>query len=127
MLDQERGVPYVSEQCFRRRLGASEIAVEVKISREFLVRGGILGDTVGYGKTACMIALVRETLGQTFTELTDLPDCERVCLDRIVFIYPVVALACHPSPFPSPSTSLPPFALRSQFSPALLSKSARGV
>ena len=85
MLDQEKGVPYISEQRFLRRLGASDISVEVNIKRRFTVRGGILGDAVGYGKTACMIALVRETRGRTFTGMKGLLESEKAQADKRVF------------------------------------------
>merc|ERR1719326_12557 len=86
MLQQEKGVPFASEQCLRRRLGASGISVEVAIDRQFTLRGGILGDTVGYGKTACMIALIRETRdSETFGDLSSLLDCEKPQLAKRIF------------------------------------------
>ena len=54
---------HTSVQTFEQRFGVADLAVELEVRREMPVRGGLLGDTVGYGKTACMIALIRETLG----------------------------------------------------------------
>eukprot|EP00398_MALV-I-01_sp_L67-1_P000403 gene403-709_t len=41
---------------------AAPCALEIEVTRNFsTVRGGILADQIGYGKTACMIALIAQT------------------------------------------------------------------
>merc|ERR1719421_2112581 len=84
MLKQEQGIPFLSEQVFRRRLGATDLSVEVNINRHFVLRGGILGDTMGYGKTACMIALIRETVDDLFGSMSSLADDERAQVGKRV-------------------------------------------
>lgn len=45
---------YKSRQVVSRRIAGSDIKVEVEVERDFgRIRGGILGDQMGYGKTAC--------------------------------------------------------------------------
>jgi hypothetical protein len=54
---------YTSTQIIRQALSETDVCVELKIEREFeAAKGGILGDQCGYGKTACMIALITETM-----------------------------------------------------------------
>merc|ERR1719281_2067938 len=62
MMQQERGIELTSVQRLKRPLGATDLAVEVEIARKCRPRGGILADQVGYGKTACMIALINQTV-----------------------------------------------------------------
>jgi SNF2 family DNA or RNA helicase len=62
MMQQERGIEQTSVQKLRRPLGATDLAIEVEIARKCRPRGGILADQVGYGKTACMIALINQTV-----------------------------------------------------------------
>eukprot|EP00930_Biecheleria_cincta_P060281 TRINITY_DN4595_c0_g2_i1.p1 TRINITY_DN4595_c0_g2~~TRINITY_DN4595_c0_g2_i1.p1 ORF type:complete len:1521 (+),score=392.54 TRINITY_DN4595_c0_g2_i1:142-4704(+) len=46
----------------QRRFGSTDLVLQVRIQRHYEhARGGILGDVVGYGKTACMIGLIAET------------------------------------------------------------------
>ena len=53
---------FKSKQVISRRVAGSDMKVEVELERSFdRVRGGILGDQVGYGKTACMIALIAQS------------------------------------------------------------------
>ena len=54
--------PFDSNQTISRRIAGSDVVVEVEVVRSYeRVKGGILGDQVGYGKTACMIGLVVQT------------------------------------------------------------------
>ena len=71
MLQQEEGIPYISEQSICRS------DFEMKIERTFTVNGGILADAMGYGKTACMIARIRETRERSFGPMMHLPKSRR--------------------------------------------------
>lgn len=55
--------PYDSTQLFDRAIAETEVSVQLRIQRTYKhVRGGICGDSMGYGKTACFIALVADNL-----------------------------------------------------------------
>lgn len=57
---QEGG--FNSTELAQRRFGSTDLVLQVRIQRHYEhARGGILGDVVGYGKTACMIGLIAET------------------------------------------------------------------
>ena len=45
-----------------RRICGSDCKLEIELERNFKnIKGGILGDQVGYGKTACMIGLIAQS------------------------------------------------------------------
>ena len=53
---------FKSRQRVSRRVAGSDIKVEFEVERSFdRVRGGILADQMGYGKTACTIAFIAQT------------------------------------------------------------------
>lgn len=50
---------YVSTQVIERRVAETDVCFQLRLRRNFRhARGGICGDSMGYGKTACMIALI---------------------------------------------------------------------
>lgn len=50
---------FVSVQRLSRRLGKSDVRVQLKLERYFAqAKGGLLADAVGYGKTASVLALI---------------------------------------------------------------------
>ncbi|CAK0909504.1 unnamed protein product, partial [Prorocentrum cordatum] len=66
---------YSSTQTLRQPLAETDVCVEVRISREFKsARGGILADAAGYGKTACVIALVSETRSESLRDMLSVED-----------------------------------------------------
>eukprot|EP00398_MALV-I-01_sp_L67-1_P000731 gene731-849_t len=53
---------FKSKQLMSRRIAGSDVKLQVEVERSFdRIRGGILGDSVGYGKTACMIGLIAQS------------------------------------------------------------------
>eukprot|EP00398_MALV-I-01_sp_L67-1_P000730 gene730-848_t len=53
---------FKSKQLMSRRIAGSDVKLEVEVERTFdRTRGGILGDSPGYGKTACMIGLIAQS------------------------------------------------------------------
>ncbi|CAE8721599.1 unnamed protein product, partial [Polarella glacialis] len=53
---------FLSTQQLRRRFPGTDLEAVVRLQRVFRsVSGGILADTVGYGKTCCMLALIAAT------------------------------------------------------------------
>lgn len=60
---------YLSREVIRRRFMSTDVDIELRVDRHWKgVRGGIMADAVGYGKTACLIGLVHDGLS------TPLPD-----------------------------------------------------
>ncbi|CAJ1335032.1 unnamed protein product, partial [Effrenium voratum] len=51
-------VTFSSVQRLSRRMGKSDVRVQLKVERLFHAKGGLLADAVGYGKTASVLALV---------------------------------------------------------------------
>jgi len=76
--------PFVSTQTFERRVADTEVSVQLRLQRTYRnVRGGICGDSMGYGKTACFIALVSETLGDRIHKQL-LPEEAEMCRSRVM-------------------------------------------
>jgi len=76
---------YTSKQTLRQVFAETDVCLEVRLERDFkAVRGGILADALGYGKTACMIALVAETRKQSLPDLLSLSDWPAVAGRRIL-------------------------------------------
>ncbi|KAJ1459723.1 hypothetical protein M885DRAFT_613323 [Pelagophyceae sp. CCMP2097] len=61
MLEMERGVDVVEEEVVDETLSALGWRAEARVQVSTRVRGGVLADAVGYGKTAITLALVDET------------------------------------------------------------------
>eukprot|EP00746_Dinoflagellata_sp_MGD_P127724 gnl/MRDRNA2_/MRDRNA2_62227_c0_seq1.p1 gnl/MRDRNA2_/MRDRNA2_62227_c0~~gnl/MRDRNA2_/MRDRNA2_62227_c0_seq1.p1 ORF type:complete len:1902 (+),score=464.19 gnl/MRDRNA2_/MRDRNA2_62227_c0_seq1:92-5797(+) len=54
---------YLSREVIKRQFMCTDVDVELRVDRHWKgVRGGIMADAVGYGKTACCIGLVHEGL-----------------------------------------------------------------
>jgi hypothetical protein len=76
---------YLSTQILRERLAETDLCLEVRVEREFQTsRGGILADALGYGKTACMIALIAETRQQSLQELLNLGQWPQIAGQRVL-------------------------------------------
>ena len=62
MLKQEKSSePFLEEEVCEEVLPSLNWRAEAKASRPVLVRGGIIADEVGYGKTACALGLIDST------------------------------------------------------------------
>eukprot|EP00931_Biecheleriopsis_adriatica_P050549 TRINITY_DN29273_c0_g3_i1.p1 TRINITY_DN29273_c0_g3~~TRINITY_DN29273_c0_g3_i1.p1 ORF type:complete len:1181 (-),score=241.39 TRINITY_DN29273_c0_g3_i1:266-3808(-) len=67
---EERPLEYLSREVIRRTFLSSDIDVELRVDRHWQsVRGGILADSVGYGKTACMIGLIQVGLQRPLADI----------------------------------------------------------
>lgn len=78
---EEQPLEYVSRETLRRRFLGSDVDVELRVDRHWRsVRGGVLADSVGYGKTACMIGLIQAGLKRPLSDVltpTELEDLSR--------------------------------------------------
>eukprot|EP00397_Hematodinium_sp_SG-2012_P000588 GEMP01000589.1.p1 GENE.GEMP01000589.1~~GEMP01000589.1.p1 ORF type:complete len:1656 (+),score=434.89 GEMP01000589.1:201-5168(+) len=63
MIEREnQDFPFLTELELERTVFGSDLRVQLRLEREYHhVQGGILADEVGYGKTACIIALIAST------------------------------------------------------------------
>ena len=66
MLNQENNPkPFVEEEVTEARLPALRWRAEGRAEREVTVRGGVVADQVGYGKTAITLGLIDSQVGQS--------------------------------------------------------------
>eukprot|EP00929_Paragymnodinium_shiwhaense_P064198 TRINITY_DN32134_c0_g1_i1.p1 TRINITY_DN32134_c0_g1~~TRINITY_DN32134_c0_g1_i1.p1 ORF type:complete len:1706 (-),score=367.87 TRINITY_DN32134_c0_g1_i1:307-5424(-) len=81
----EDGTAYKSMQLLRQPVSETDVCVEVKLERDFGgVRGGILADQLGYGKTACMIGLISESKSESIMQSLRLEDWVKTAGRRII-------------------------------------------
>jgi len=64
----------LADACDNRTLARPRVVIDLRVRACYQVRGGILADKVGYGKTATTIALIDSTLSRPAPEL---PLCDR--------------------------------------------------
>lgn len=66
---------YTTRQTLRQGLAETDVSLEVCLERDFTTaKGGILADALGYGKTACMIALIAETRSESLHDMLGVHD-----------------------------------------------------
>ncbi|SCZ92470.1 BZ3500_MvSof-1268-A1-R1_Chr5-2g07888 [Microbotryum saponariae] len=94
MIEQEANPrPWVEEEVAEAILPQLGWQAEAKASREVTVRGGVLADAVGYGKTAITIALISARLGQT-----ELPvETDRIAVKATLIVVPAHLTSQWPS------------------------------
>eukprot|EP00928_Gymnodinium_smaydae_P098761 TRINITY_DN9251_c0_g1_i1.p1 TRINITY_DN9251_c0_g1~~TRINITY_DN9251_c0_g1_i1.p1 ORF type:complete len:1925 (+),score=388.99 TRINITY_DN9251_c0_g1_i1:49-5823(+) len=67
---EETALEYLSREVLRRTCLETDVDVELRVERQWQsTRGGILADSVGYGKTACLIALIQEGLRKPLVDV----------------------------------------------------------
>ncbi|SCV72512.1 BQ2448_4049 [Microbotryum intermedium] len=94
MIEQEADPhPWVEEEVAEAILPQLGWHAEAKASREVTVRGGVLADAVGYGKTAITIALISARLGQTKVPV----ETDRIAVKATLIVVPAHLTSQWPS------------------------------
>eukprot|EP00929_Paragymnodinium_shiwhaense_P084084 TRINITY_DN44939_c0_g3_i2.p1 TRINITY_DN44939_c0_g3~~TRINITY_DN44939_c0_g3_i2.p1 ORF type:complete len:2055 (+),score=608.43 TRINITY_DN44939_c0_g3_i2:86-6250(+) len=67
---EDRTLEYLSREVITRRCLGSDANVQLRVDRHWKsTRGGVLADSVGYGKTACMIGVIHDGLRKPMSEV----------------------------------------------------------
>jgi len=88
--DEEVAFPgFVSTQRTARRLGATDVSAQLRIQRFYeSARGGLLADSVGYGKTAAVLGLVALSQLQGQASVAASPSARHVSAKGTLVVVP---------------------------------------